>query len=780
MYAYTWDAETGGLLLNSTLLRFSKEPRPVYCHELDLLGMNRYWRYPADDTRPLLWAEKNDYIYRGKLVATLKGGTIYTAPEVELKEEPEPNNGELRPVDIEEMVRKNEEIVKAIAQTTIKRIYSYYEKYRGKKVDVFYVAFSGGKDSIVTLDLVQKALPHDSFKVLFGDTGMEFPDTYHTVNVIQKQCQKANISFIQAKSDYPPTYTWSQFGPPATVNRWCCSVHKTSPQILALRKDTGIHNFTGMAFIGIRASESVARSEYDYISVGEKHKGQYSCNPILDWNSAELYTYIFAEKLYINPAYKKGNRRAGCLICPRSTERSEYFCQLCYPKEFNTLVEQIKYSYKDNFSSEKALNDFVNNGGWKARKNGRDLNIPTNYNEYEEGDYLLLSITNARTDWRQWIKTIGVLQNDKSPFLINFQGNLYSFILENKGNEIIVKIDIDIVKKNTLFVKLLKNVFRKASSCILCRVCEADCHNGSMHMNNGNLTIDDNCKHCTMCHKVEKGCLIYKSLEKPKGISKMGIKNQSLNCYSHHAPKMDWFIQFFKYKDEFKDKSSLGSNMMDFFKRFLKDSELLQMNNKIGEITKVIERIGIEKEESWALMLSNLVYTPQFNWFVNRIKFNESYKKDYVFSILVNDGAKESWVGDVWSSFSRISDLPFSKVGFGEMGKEKKGEKETPVCITRHPWATPSSLVILYSLYRYAEGCGGYYQFSLSRLYDEGLSCDGVSPVRIFGTEKERMKQILNGLSVNHSDFISASFTLDLDNINLNQEKTHNDVLALF
>ena len=65
--------------------------------------------------------------------------------------------------------------------------------------------------------------------------------------------------------------------------------------MLALRNKTGKPDFTGMAFIGIRASESLARSEYDYISLGEKHKGQYSCNPILEWNSAELYTYIYSE-----------------------------------------------------------------------------------------------------------------------------------------------------------------------------------------------------------------------------------------------------------------------------------------------------------------------------------------------------------------------------------------------------------------------------------------------------------------------------------------------------
>ena len=45
MYSYTWDAETGGLLLNSSPLSFSKEPRPVYYKELDILGFDRYWNY---------------------------------------------------------------------------------------------------------------------------------------------------------------------------------------------------------------------------------------------------------------------------------------------------------------------------------------------------------------------------------------------------------------------------------------------------------------------------------------------------------------------------------------------------------------------------------------------------------------------------------------------------------------------------------------------------------------------------------------------------------------
>ena len=41
------------------------------------------------------------------------------------------------------------------------------------------------------------------------------------------------------------------------------------------------------------------------------------------------------------------------------------------------------------------------------------------------------------------------------------------------------------------------------------------------------------------------------------------------------------------------------------------------------------------------------------------------------------------------------------------------------------------------------------------------------------------MKKILTGLSVNHPEFISVSFTLDLDNINLRSDKSSADVLDL-
>ena len=775
MYSYSWDIETGGLLLNSSPLSFSKEPRPVYYKELDILGFDKYWNYAKNDTYPYMWAEANNYIYRGRIVARSKGGSLYAAPEIIIMDEPEPNGMPLRFVDIPAMVEKNRDILEKLAAETIKKIYNTYVEYMSR-VDVFYVAFSGGKDSIVTLDLVQRALPHNKFKVLFGDTGMEFPDTYKAVDAIEQECHERNITFLRAKADYSPSCTWNQFGPPATVTRWCCSVHKTAPQVLTLREHTGKHNFTGMAFIGVRASESASRSEYDYVSLGEKHKGQYSCNPILEWNSAELYLYIYTQNLLMNEAYRKGNRRVGCLVCPRAAERNDYMSRVWYPDEFDALIGTVRSLYEKSFVSSAKLDEFIANGGWKARKNGRDISIELNYTELVEGGKPTIRIENPKTDWKVWIKTIGVLLNDSSPYRILFRNEQYTFDVIEEQNEIRISYSAELPKKNPLFVKLLKNVFRKTACCIRCRECEADCHNGCISMKGGILSISDDCHHCAQCHKVEKGCLVYKSLEMPKGGLKMSANaNKSLNCYSHHAPKMDWFIQFFNFKDTFDQNHSLGSQMYSFFKRFLRDAELLDETG-YSNFASVVNQLGLDSLSSWALMLTNLAYTPQINWLIKRVETHETVSKDYTLSMLVADGAKESWVGDIWNSYSRILDLPFSEVGLGIAGREKN----KLVSITRNSWQNPDPIVILYALFKFAEACGDYYQFTLSRLLNHDIDSDGVSPTEIFGLDREQMEKILNGLSINYPDFINASFTLDLDNITLNSEKTSQDVLKLF
>lgn len=778
MYAYTWDPETGGLLLNSSPLPFSKEPRPVYCHELNILGLNHFWKYQDDDTKPYMWAEANNYIYRGRLVAQLKGGSLYTAPEVKIISEPEPNGGELRQVDIDGMVSKNEEIIDRLTKDTIKRIYKAFIDYRDR-VQIFHVSFSGGKDSEVTLDLVQKALPHNKFVVVFGDTRMEFPDTYRAIEVAKERCAQGNIKFYVARSHFDPMDSWRIFGPPASSIRWCCSVHKTTPQLLLLREVLGKDDFSEMAFVGVRGDESLRRSEYDYISYSKKHKGQWSCYPILEWNSAEVYLYLYKNGLYFNGAYKKGLSRAGCLMCPMAAKTSEFMRRANYQVEVDKYINVINELNATDKGNEARLKSYIENNGWRARLSGRDLSIAKR--DYQEnGDKNSLQITFKDNDiWREWIKTIGeVCENDSNnSFSIVYSNRSYQFFYK-KGNDgySSVRITIGKLKEDAEFLKKFRRVFRKSHYCVGCRVCEANCKHGNLTFTvTGKPIVSDTCTHCGMCLDIDTGCWVYNSLWLSNNNNDM--KQKSLDCYSTHAPKMEWFDQYVKLGDHFDSDNSLGNNEVQLFKRFLRDAYILSKDVETN-LGRLLKSRGVEDENVWGLMLTNLSYSPQVGWFVRNFNVGENYSQQYISSVLSNiDGVSTRAIKSIPTDLRRLFNLPIGKVGLGVITNTTK---EDGYIVCRQPWQQLSPLVLLYSLYKYAEACGSYYQFSLSRLYDEGVNSDGVSPARIFGVEQEKMKQILNGLSVSHSDYINVAFTFDLDNITLKADKTSDDVLDLF
>jgi len=762
--------------LQTTPSVFSKEPRPVYYKELDILGMDKYWNYAKDDSNPYMWAEANSYWYRGTLVMKTKGGSLYTPPEINIIEEPESNGKKLKFVDINGMIEKNKTIMDALVNETIKKIYNTYMDYKSK-IDVFYVAFSGGKDSIALLDVVQKALPHNCFKVLFGDTGMEFSDTYYIVEKTRKQCNMLGIDFWTAKSKLDTEYSWQEFGPPAQTLRWCCSVHKTTPQILLLRKILNKPNFIGMAFTGIRADESASRNEYHDISFGEKHKGQYSCNPILEWGSAELFLYTYSNNLFFNEAYKKGNSRVGCLVCPMASLKNEYMKSKTYGNEIDKYFKLIKNCNGKDLESNAEFKNYLETGGWKARRNGRELGIrEEKFIEGIQKGKITLTVTNPNTNWKIWIKTIGKLIAQDNSYIIIYKDKQYSFNCNETNNGYVITIDDSISRTAPTFCKLFKQVFRKAACCVKCQACEANCKSGYIDMSGKDVIISDKCISCGECHKADKGCLLYKSVMLSKGGSKnMGIA-KSLNSYSNHGPKIEWIKSFFELKNRFKNEHSLGSNMYDFFKRFLRDAELLD-NEEFSDVSMIVNNIGLNSESSWGIILTNLSYAPQVGWYVKNIIQNTEYPRDSIIMMLEEDNVKEVSAKQMILAYKRILLTPIGE----NLGLGRCFEKNSKlISITRGSWANPNPLVILYGLYKFAEACGEYYQFTLTRLMNYYIDSDGVSPSQIFGLDRDTMERLLNGLGVNYPQYISASFTLNLDNITLSRDKTAKDILELF
>ncbi len=776
MYSYTYDKKTGGMLLNSSPTGFSKEPRPVYATELDILGFDRYWKYDKQSEIPYMWAEANNYWYRGTLVAKLKGGNLYTAPEIIIQTDKndisiltEPRGDALRPVDITATIDGNREMLEIIEQTTVKKILAIYEKYKGK-LDLFHVAFSGGKDSVVLLDLVKKALPKGSFVVIFGDTGMEFPDTYDVIEKTRQNCEQEEIPFYVSKSYFEPKNSWELFGPPSHVLRWCCGVHKSTPQTLMLREITGKNNYTGLDFVGIRAGESINRSRYKYEDYGKKQKGQYSHNPILEWTSAEVWLYIFANGITINEAYKKGNVRAGCLFCPTSGGRSDYIRRQSYTSEIDRYVDIIKRSYDSENRKKINVDSYVVNGGWNARKNGRELtNNALRCIEKFTDCNLIIEVKNPSSDWLEWIKTLGDLHKNNGRYSVRFEGEFIDFSVSTLKSGYSVNIPERVLKNHPKFSKIFRQVFRKAAYCEGCRVCETNCKNGFISFSEGKISIS-NCINCYECHSIDSGCLLFHSLRHPQG---GGNSMKSLNSFADHAPKPEWLHSFFTLKESFFSEHTLGPMMYDMFRRFLRDASL-QEKNHFTEFAELISRIGWETDIAQGIILINLVTeNPQIEWYVKNLEIGKIYLRKTVEDMLTALDVKPKDAKSIVKSFKRLVETPLGKnLHFGYFTND--GELVRTKCLVSDP------RVVLYGLFKFAEKCNNYKEFTLATLLNDSIERDGISPTCIFGLNRDDMTPVLIGLSAKYQEFITASFTHDLEKITLAEDKTSSDVLDLF
>ena len=207
----------------------------------------------------------------------------------------------------DDAVRANESDIVQIEQEAIDFI-----KRTVRKVDApAVVGFSGGKDSLATYLVVEKALG-ESPPLFFVDTGLEL---HETLQHIKEFARQRNAKII---SDVAGDQFWESVdvvGPPARDFRWCCKVLKLGPAAQTIADELGGNS---LSFMGQRKLESFQRSIEPRVTSNPWVPGQTSANPIQNWNALEVWLYIFREKAPFNPLYNKGYHRMGCYLCPSS------------------------------------------------------------------------------------------------------------------------------------------------------------------------------------------------------------------------------------------------------------------------------------------------------------------------------------------------------------------------------------------------------------------------------------------------------------------------------
>ena len=757
MYLYEWDLETHGFRLTNKVGDTMLPLRPVYHEELDILGFRKFWDYPHVE-HPLLWAEgSRRYFHDGRLVAELIGGGFYTDPTIDIKED----DLVLEPVNLGEMVRRNRKIALGLEQKAIELIYDTWAKHKGR--DAIYVAFSGGKDSAVLLDLVFRALGRNDFVTIFGDTGMELPDTYEAF----EEAKKRYPNLEEATSALSPDQSWEIFGPPSRRQRWCCSVHKSAPSILKLRELLNKQVGSILVFDGVRADESHMRADYSEVTNRAKHAVQINARPILAWNSAEVFNYIFTHRLHLNGLYRKGFVRAGCIICPMSFGWRDFMTRKWFPDLLEPYIKTIASYASIAARNKDDIKNYIEEGGWMARVGGQHLpQARILVTEVLRDNMFTQEIECNRMQFFQWGKALPefTMYSANSGSVTFKSGRRYEISVEEieEGLRVSYSPVLNQFSERTE-LKYLRMLANKAAYCVKCRACEAECLYGALSIGSDGIEVNEElCQHCLSCFTFDKGCLVAKSLHVSKGAQRV----KSFDRYHSFGMEIRFMEPVFEGRAE-----DLGTKQLPAIKTWLREANVLE-GDELTDFGRQIQEWGLSSTRSWSLIWINLVYaSPIVNWFVRNVPEEKSYSKVDLVDLL-EVGAERTRANAIDALINTLKN-PLISDYLGQGNVHTLGGKRM---VRRTAWKEPDLAVVLYALYRYAEAEGGRYSFTLSQLMNEP-SESGLSPSQLFCLSREQLASLLRGLAINQPSFISVELALGLDNINLSPERNSADVL---
>lgn len=200
----------------------------------------------------------------------------------------------------------------------------------------YFLAFSGGKDSLCIYHLAQEA-------------GVKFTPYYNHTTVDPPEL----IYFIREKFPnvvmrYPEKTMWQLIVqhkvPPTRLMRYCCADLKERQTINEQVSITGVRwaesnrrkKQRGMLELNAYSKKHVVlhndnednRRLFETCSVA----GRHIINPIIDWSDGDVWEYIRLRQIPYCKLYDCGFKRLGCIGCPLSGSRQMKWELERYPK----------------------------------------------------------------------------------------------------------------------------------------------------------------------------------------------------------------------------------------------------------------------------------------------------------------------------------------------------------------------------------------------------------------------------------------------------------------
>ena len=273
------------------------------------------------------------------------------------------------------------------------------------------ITTSGGKDSSVVVELALRA--GIDFELMHNHTTADAPETVQFIRSEFKRLEDIGFPSEQIIVNYPVykgrrCSMWSlipqKLRPPTRLVRYCCSILKE-------RGGQGRYITTGVRWAESRKRretrgifETLHRDREKKVILNNdnddrrqlfetcilQHKAV--CNPIIDWTDDDVWQFIQDAKIPVNPLYKCGFSRVGCIGCPMAGTKRRYKEFAQYPAYKKLYIRAFERMLKERKRKGKMQ------GTWNIGTNGEDV-----FHRWMEDGVLLGQMSMEGFEEKAWL-----------------------------------------------------------------------------------------------------------------------------------------------------------------------------------------------------------------------------------------------------------------------------------------------------------------------------------------------------------------------------------------
>jgi phosphoadenosine phosphosulfate reductase len=174
------------------------------------------------------------------------------------------------------------------------------------------MASAFGAEGLVLIDIATRINP--AMNIFIGDTEFLFPETYDLIDRVEKHY---GVKVERLYSELTPDEQEEEHGPALWARNpdLCCSLRKVEP----LRKKlSGLRAW----MTSIRRDQTASRANARKVEWDEKF-GLVKINPLVDWTSEMVWSYIRRHKVPYNPLHDRNYPSIGCTHCTRAVMPGE-------------------------------------------------------------------------------------------------------------------------------------------------------------------------------------------------------------------------------------------------------------------------------------------------------------------------------------------------------------------------------------------------------------------------------------------------------------------------